>query len=86
MIVTDKGKVGSKGELFPSKKIRQALGLKRNQKVKYSVINGKLIVEPILDPLELLNQPPKVKISWKEFKEDRKSLSKQFESRKEVEQ
>ena len=80
MTINDEGKVGSKGELFPSKKIRMAAGLKKNQKVKYSVVQGRLIVEKIPDPIELLSQPPKVTIAWDEFKEDRFSLSKELES------
>jgi len=79
-LTTDEGKVGSKGELFPSKKIREALGLKKNQKIKYSVVNNRLIVEKIVDPIMLLLQSPKVKISLKEFKKDRKILSRELET------
>ncbi len=79
-MTTDEGKVGSKGELFPSKKIREAIGLKKNQKIKYSVIHGRLIIEIIPDPIMLLSQPPKVKLSWKEFKKDRLTFSKELES------
>ena len=78
-MTTDEGKVGSKGELFPSKKIREAIGLKKNQRVKYSVIQGRLIVEKILDPITLLLQPPKVNISWGEYKKNRKKLAKELE-------
>jgi len=78
-MTTDEGKVGSKGELFPSKKIREAIGLKKNQRVKYSVIHGRLIVEKILDPISLLSQPPKVKISWHEYKNNRKKVTKELE-------
>lgn len=79
-MLTDEGKVGSKGELFPSKKIRKSLGLKKNQKIKYSVVNNRLIVEKILDPLTLLSQSPKLKISKEDFKKDRKELSKELET------
>lgn len=78
-MTTDEGKVGSKGELFPSKKIREAIGLKKNQKIKYSVVHGRLIVEKIPDPITLLTQPPKVNLSWEEFKKDRLLLSKELE-------
>jgi hypothetical protein len=78
-MTTDEGKVGSKGELFPSKKIRKAIGLKKNQRIKYSVIHGRLIVEKILDPITLMSQDPKVEISWKEFKKDRLELAKELE-------
>lgn len=78
-MTTDEGKVGSKGELFPSKKIREAIGLKRNQRIKYSVVHGRLIIEKIPDPIVLLSQPAKINISWKEFKKDRSTLSEELE-------
>ncbi|MHA1995841.1 MAG: hypothetical protein ACW97Z_14935 [Candidatus Hodarchaeales archaeon] len=78
-MTTDEGKVGSKGELFPSKKIREAIGLKKNQKIKYSVIHERLIIEKIPDPLILLSQPSKVTISWNEYKNDRLELSRELE-------
>lgn len=79
MTITDQGKVGSKGELFPSKKIREALGLKINQKIKYTVLNDRLIIEKIIDPLMLLSQTPKVKMDFEEFKKERSLLSKELE-------
>ena len=78
-MTTDEGKVGSKGELFPSKKIREAIGLKKNQKIKYSVVHGRLIIEKIPDPLILMSQSPKINIKWKEYKKDRVTLSKELE-------
>ena len=79
-MTTDEGKVGSKGELFPSKRIRIAMGLKKNQNIKYSVVHGRLIVEIIPDPITLLSQPPKVNISWDEYKKDRLTLAKELET------
>ncbi len=80
MTLEDEGKVGSKGELFPSKKIRTAVGFSKNQRIKYSVIKGRLIVELIPDPIELFSRPPKVTTTLKELKNDRKKLSKELES------
>lgn len=79
MTVEDEGKVGSKGELFPSKKIREALGLLKDHRVKYSVINGRLIVERIPDPIELFSRPAKVTVTLEELKKDRRQLSKELE-------
>lgn len=79
MTVEDEGKVGSKGELFPSKRIREALGLLKDQRVKYSVINGRLIVERIPDPVELFSRPAKVTMTIEELKNDRRQLSKELE-------
>ena len=39
--------MGSKGELFPPKEIREKLGLKPHMRVLYRIKDGKLIVEPI---------------------------------------
>ena len=73
------GKVGSKGELFPPKKLRDTLGLKNDQKVLYKIRHGKLVVEPIFSPEELLKREPTVEISDDEFREFRLSLSKRLE-------
>ncbi len=78
-IIIDEGKVGSKGELYPSKKIRKAAGLKKHMKVRYIVINGRLIIERIMNPIELLEKEPKVTITYDEHKQDRKELSKVLE-------
>lgn len=51
-------KVGSKGELFLPKKIRQELDLKAGDKVFFEVLNGILTVIKVPDLLELLQEPP----------------------------
>mgnify|MGYP003884868031 CR=1 FL=1 len=45
--IATEGRVGSKGELFPPKEIREKLGLRPHTKVVYRVEGGKLVVEPI---------------------------------------
>ena len=73
------GKVGSKGELFVPKKIREKLGLKPGKKVIFIIKDDKLIVEPIKSIEELLEKKPKIVIDLKEFHEFRKSLSRRLE-------
>ncbi len=41
-------RVGSKGELFPPKEMREKLGLKACTKVIFAMESGRLIVEPVL--------------------------------------
>jgi len=74
------GRVGSKGELFPPKKVREILGLKPGVKVVYRVENGRLIVEPIPSLEDVLKEPKPVKISVKEFYRFRREFSKRLES------
>ncbi|MHA1984538.1 MAG: hypothetical protein ACW967_09305 [Candidatus Hodarchaeales archaeon] len=69
------GKVGSKGELFPPKDIREQTDLIEGQKVLYRVVNRRLIVERIYSAKEILNTPEKVKLPIHELKADRKNLS-----------
>ncbi|MFX0095365.1 MAG: AbrB/MazE/SpoVT family DNA-binding domain-containing protein [Candidatus Hodarchaeota archaeon] len=69
------GKVGSKGELFPPKELRLKIGLIEGQKVLYRVFNGRLIVEKIPTPEELLERPSKVIVSLEELKKERAKLS-----------
>ena len=73
-----KGKVGSKGELFPPKEIREQINLKAGQSITYRIVNGRLIVERILTPEEILEKPSKVIISLDELKKDRLKLSEEL--------
>jgi bifunctional DNA-binding transcriptional regulator/antitoxin component of YhaV-PrlF toxin-antitoxin module len=70
-----KGKVGSKGELFPPKEIREQINLKAGQTITYRIVNGRLIVERILTPEEILEKPSKAIISLEEIKKNRLNLS-----------
>ncbi len=56
------------------------MGLQEDQRVKYSIINERLIVERIPDPLELFSRPAKVTMTIDELKNDRRQLSKELES------
>ena len=73
------GKVGSKGELFIPKKIREKLGLKPGKKVRYKIEEKRLIVEPVESIEEILKKEPKITIDLEEFHEFRKELSKRLE-------
>lgn len=75
-----KSRVGSKGELFPPKAIREKLGLHAHTKVIYKIEEGKLVVEPIPSLEEVLKEPPAVEITLEEFHRLRKELSKKAES------
>ena len=74
--LTVEGRVGSKGELFPPKEVREKLGLKPRMKVIYRVKDGKLIVEPIPSIEEVLKEPKPIHIKVKEFYEFRREISK----------
>jgi len=66
-------KIGSKGEIFPPKKIREELGLTPNQPILMTVHKDKLIIRKLHSFEDILSTPPRVKISyhaWKEFKEE----------------
>jgi hypothetical protein len=67
--------VGSKGELFPSKEIRDKLKLTAHTKVIYKIEAGRLIVEPIPSLKEVLEEKPSVEITFEEFHKQRKELS-----------
>jgi bifunctional DNA-binding transcriptional regulator/antitoxin component of YhaV-PrlF toxin-antitoxin module len=71
--------VGSKGELFPSKEIREKLGLKPYTRVIYSVEDGKLIVEPVPSVEDMIDQPPEIEITQDELDADRRELSRRLE-------
>jgi len=73
-------RVGSKGELFPPKEIREKLGLKPHSRVIYKVEDGRLIVEPVPNLEEVLSEPPSVEITLEEFHSFRKELSKRAQT------
>lgn len=73
-------KIGSKGEIFPPKKIRERLGFEPNQPILLYIHQDQLIVRKLHSIEEILNTPPKTKISyhaWKQFKEE---LTEDYES------
>ena len=62
------GKVAKKFALYPPKSMVKELGLKEGQKVRYNVENGKLLVEPLPNPIELAKRTKKwARISTKEL-------------------
>ena len=80
MALSSEGRVGSKGELFPPKQIRERTGLTPSRKILFRIEEDKLIVEPIRSLEELMDETPNVEISMAEFKADRRELSKKAES------
>jgi len=68
-------RVGSKGELFPPKEIREKLKLNAKTKVLYKIESGRLIVEPIPSLQEVFHEKPSVEITLEEFHNQRKELS-----------
>jgi len=75
-----KSRVGSKGELFPPKEIREKLGLHAHVKVIYKIEEGRLIVEPVPNLEDVLKESPSVEITLEEFHGFRKELSRKAES------
>lgn len=75
-----KSRVGSKGELFPPKEIRERLGLRAHTKVIYKIEGGRLVVEPVPSLEEVLKETPSVEITLEEFHKLRKELSRKAES------
>ena len=63
-----KGKVSKKVALYPPKIPLKSLGLREGATVNSVVEGGRLIVEPVLNPLDLALKTEKwAKISVKEF-------------------
>ena len=75
-----KSRVGSKGELFPPKEIREKLGLRAHTQVIYKIEDGRLVVEPVPNLEEVINEAPFVEITLEEFHKHRKELSRKAES------
>jgi bifunctional DNA-binding transcriptional regulator/antitoxin component of YhaV-PrlF toxin-antitoxin module len=72
--------VGTKGELFPPKKLREQAWLEPSSRVSYRVEGGRVIVEHIPTLDELLAKGPSVEISLAGFKRFRHELTKRAEA------
>ncbi|MEM2897561.1 MAG: AbrB/MazE/SpoVT family DNA-binding domain-containing protein [Candidatus Bathyarchaeia archaeon] len=72
--------VGSKGEFFQPKEIREKLGLTPRTKVVYRVEGERLLVEPIPTIEEVLKESLSIEISLEEFHGFRKELSRNAET------
>jgi len=75
-----KSRVGSKGELFPPKEIREKLRLHANTKVVYKIEDGRLVVEPVPSLEEVLAENASVRMTLQEFHQHRRELSLKAES------
>lgn len=81
MKIFEISKVGSKNELYPPKKIREKIGLKPGVKILFAVENKILKVKPIPNILDLLKAKELGKVSLKDLRKYRKSLTKEIEER-----
>ena len=72
-------KIGSKGEIFPPKEIRQKLGLTKDQPILLTQHKNTLIIRKIHSIEELLKKPAKVEISYHAWKQFKKELSQEVE-------
>ncbi len=72
----EKLKIGKKGEIFTTKKIRETLGLHPNIYVLASVTRDKLIIRKIPNLDELLNNFY-VEVSWEEIEKLSESMQKE---------
>jgi bifunctional DNA-binding transcriptional regulator/antitoxin component of YhaV-PrlF toxin-antitoxin module len=77
--MVSESRVGSKGELFPGKEIREKLGLSPHTRVIYRVEDGRLIVEPVPSLDDLLTQTPEIEITQEELDAERRELSRKAE-------
>jgi bifunctional DNA-binding transcriptional regulator/antitoxin component of YhaV-PrlF toxin-antitoxin module len=75
-----KSRVGSKGELFPPKEIRERLGLRAHARILYRIEDGRLVVERIPTLEEALKETPSVETTLEEFHKLRKEISRKAES------
>ena len=62
-------KVGSKGEIFPPKEVRKALGLISGQPILVKVYENRLIIQKLEAIEEILSRPTQAKISYHALKQ-----------------
>ena len=57
-------KIGSKGEIFPPKEVRDFLGFNKDQSIIMKVYSNRIIVQKIDSLEEILSKQTDVKISY----------------------
>jgi len=57
-------KIGSKGEIFPPKEVREKLGLTKDQTIIMKVYPNRLMVQKLESLEEILSKPTEAKISY----------------------
>jgi bifunctional DNA-binding transcriptional regulator/antitoxin component of YhaV-PrlF toxin-antitoxin module len=62
-----KGRVGQKGELFPSRQVREEAGLKPGDRVVYNADRGRIEVVKIPGLREAFSRKKIAKITFEEF-------------------
>ncbi len=77
MVLEEKLKIGKKGEIFTTKKIREALGLRPDTYVVASVIGDKLIIRRIPTLEELLDNTF-AEVEWEEVEKLSESMQKRI--------
>lgn len=79
MVHAVRGKVGTKGELFPPKKLRDEVGLRPRAEVWYRTEEARLIVEPLPSLRDVLRERPDVVVAPAEVRALRSKLSREAE-------
>lgn len=46
------GRVGKRNTLYPPKELLEAVGLKEGDMIIYQIENGRLIIEPVVNPFD----------------------------------
>jgi AbrB family looped-hinge helix DNA binding protein len=67
-VLTERKKVGSKGEILPSKKLREKVGLKAGDPIEIKAEGNTIIINPAPDPLQELNGILDIDIAIKDLK------------------
>jgi bifunctional DNA-binding transcriptional regulator/antitoxin component of YhaV-PrlF toxin-antitoxin module len=82
-MLEEKLKIGKKGEIFTTKKIREALGLYPGTYVSASVVRDKLVVRRIPNLDELLKNFY-AEVSWEEVEKLSEAMQKRIREDKET--
>ncbi|MCK4474737.1 AbrB/MazE/SpoVT family DNA-binding domain-containing protein [Candidatus Bathyarchaeota archaeon] len=67
-VLVERKNVGSRGEILPSKKLREKVGLKAGDPIEIKVKGDTIIVKPAPDPLQELNGILDIDLTIKDLK------------------
>lgn len=79
-LVTDKTTIGTRGEILPSKSLRQVAGFKPGDHVFLEAREGQIIVRKVFFPAEIMARPPIGRVTADELERELDEEEKVVES------
>ena len=72
--------VGKRGEIYTDEKLRKKVGIRKGGRVKATVVDGKLVIEPVASVEDLIRSSPLISTSVEKAEEASEEAQKEEEA------